>query len=82
VEIPDARAGSYVLRVVNYASATPSYILTTALFESFTRRTEGKRESYTLTCERRDGTVLQRERLFIDRGDRVRLDLAECRRKW
>jgi hypothetical protein len=52
------------------------------LFESSTRRTEGKREAYTLTCERKDGTVLQEQRLFIDRGERVRVDFSECRRKW
>ena len=45
-----------------------------------TRTTDGERESYTFTCEK-DGEVLQQQQLFIGRGDRVRLDLSECRRK-
>jgi hypothetical protein len=81
VEIPNASAGRYVLRVVNYASATPSYTLTAALFDTRTRWTAGKQEAYTLTCEK-SGTVLQTARVFIDRGDRKQIDLTKCRRRW
>ncbi len=81
VEVPGAQAGTYVLRVVNYASATPSYTLTAALFETRTRHTDGKREAYTLTCEKR-GKVLQTARVFIDRGDHKQIDLGQCRRRW
>ena len=80
VDLPGAEAGTYVLRVINYASASPSYTLTESTFDARTRTTKGTRESYTLTCEKR-GRVLQRDRVFIDRGERVRLDLAECRRR-
>jgi hypothetical protein len=80
-DVPNAEAGTYVLRVINFASASPTYTLGVKLFDSVTRTTDGKRESYTLTCEK-DGKVLQTEQVFIGRGDRVRVDLAECRREW
>ena len=80
VELPDAAAGTYVLRVVNYASASPTYTLTESFFDAVTKRTKGKRESYTLTCEK-NGKVLQTSKVFIARGQVKRLDLAECRRK-
>ena len=79
-DLPNAEAGTYVLRVINYASASPTYTLTESFFAARTRTTDGKRESYTFTCEK-GGKVLQEERVFIGRGDRLRLDLAECRRK-
>ncbi len=79
-EIADAQAGTYVLRVINFASVSPSYTLTESLFDAETRTTEGKRESYVLTCEKR-GKVLQRERVFIDRGGVKTIDLAQCRRR-
>ncbi len=81
VEIPNAPKGNYVLRVVDYASATPSYTLTTSLFAATTKHTAGKRESYTLTCEK-NGKVLQTEKLFVRRGQQARVNLLECRRKW
>ena len=80
-EIYDAEAGTYVLRVINYASVSPTYTLTTDLHETVTRRTPGKRESYTMTCEK-NGKVLQRGTVFIERGQSKRLDLAQCRRSW
>ena len=81
VELPNANAGTYVLRVINYASAAPTYTLTESFFDARTRTTDGKRESYRFTCEK-DGKVLQSGRIFIGRGDRVRLDLSECRRRF
>lgn len=81
VELPNAKAGTYVLRVVNYASAAPTYTLTESFFDAQTRITDGKREAYTFTCEK-DGEVLQSGRISIGRGDRVRLDLSECRRRF
>lgn len=80
VELTDAPAGTYVLRVINYTSASPSYTLTESFFDARTRTTAGKRESYTFTCEKR-GRVLQRGTVLIDRGERVRLDLSQCRRR-
>jgi hypothetical protein len=81
VEVFDAAAGTYVLRVINYASVSPTYTLTTDLHETVTRRTSGKRETYVMTCEKK-GKVLQRSRVFIDRGQSKRLDLGQCRRRW
>ena len=81
MEIPNATAGTYVLRVINYASATPAYTLTTALFDARTRWTAGKREAYTLTCEK-NGKVLQTARVFVNRGDQKQIDLTKCRRRW
>jgi len=80
VEIPNAEAGTYVLRVINYSSVSPSYTLTESLFDATTKHTEGRRESYTLTCEK-NGKVLQTEKVYVGRGDVKRIDLAECRRK-
>jgi hypothetical protein len=67
--------------VINFASVTPSYTLTEKLFNSVTRHTAGKRERYTLTCEKK-GTVLQQQQVFIRRGDARWIDFSECRRKF
>ncbi len=80
VDLADAEAGTYVLRVINFASSSPTYTLTESFFDAVTKRTDGKRESYRLTCEK-NGKVLQTETIFIDRGDVKRINLAECRRK-
>ncbi len=80
-EVVEAKAGTYVLRVVNYSSVSPTYTLKASLFETVTKRTAGKREAYVMTCEK-NGRVLQQERVFIARGQVKALDLAECRRKW
>ena len=79
-QVADPVPGTYVLRVLNFASVTPTYTLTAGLFDAVTRRTEGKRERYTLTCEK-GGKVLQETRVFIDRGQRKVVDLRECRRR-
>ena len=38
-DLNGAPAGTYVLRVINFAAATPSYTLTEELFNSVTRHT-------------------------------------------
>jgi Zinc carboxypeptidase len=81
VDINGAAAGTYVLRVINFASVSPSYTLTEELFNSVTRHTRGKRERYTLTCEK-NGTVLQTDRVYIPRGGVKWIDFSECRRKF
>lgn len=80
VDIPNAEAGTYVLRVLNYASASPTYTLTTKQFPAQTRTTPGKRERYTLTCEV-GGKVLERRSIFIDRGQVKKLNLRKCIRR-
>jgi hypothetical protein len=81
VDLNGAPAGTYVLRVINFASTTPSYTLTEELFNSVTRHTAGHLERYTLTCEK-NGTVLQKQPVFIARGGVKRIDFSECRRAW
>jgi hypothetical protein len=81
VDINGAAAGTYILRVINFASLSPSYTLTEELFDSVTRHTAGHRERYTMTCEK-NGTVLQTDKVFIRRGETKRIDFSECRRAW
>jgi hypothetical protein len=81
VEITDAEGGTYVLRVINYASVSPDYTLTAGLHETVTRQTKGTTEAYELTCEK-NGEVLQRSTVSIDRGQSKKLDLAQCRKRW
>ncbi|GAB2778616.1 M14 family zinc carboxypeptidase [Nocardioides salsibiostraticola] len=81
-QVVDAPRGTYVLRVVNFASVSPTYTLTTQAFGATIKSTPGKRERYTLTCERKNGKVLQSRKLFIDRGDVKTVNFGKCRRKW
>ncbi|QWC85957.1 hypothetical protein KLP28_04285 [Nocardioidaceae bacterium] len=80
-EVVDARAGEYVLRVVNY-TAVPGqrYALTSDLFDARTRTTRDRRERYTLTCGVK-GEVFTRTKVYVDRGDDKRLSLASCARQ-
>jgi hypothetical protein len=36
-------------------------------------------ESWTLTCARPDGTVLQSVKVRVDRGEQAQVDLERCR---
>ena len=79
VSLFDAAAGTYVLRVVNYASAAPSFTLTTEAFDSVTKTTQGGVERYTLTCEKA-GKVKASKKILITRGQVKSLDLRKaCR---
>ncbi|MDP3968203.1 MAG: M14 family zinc carboxypeptidase [Nocardioides sp.] len=78
VSVFDAAAGTYVLRVVNYASVSPSYELTASLFDGRKVTVGGGRERYTLTCSR-GGTVLAKGKVFIKRGQVKTLRLKGCR---
>ena len=69
-------AGTYVIRVVYYAALTGSYEVKVSRVTVETQTTTGAKEAYRLTCERPDGTVLQRHSLVIDRGQRVTLALG------
>jgi hypothetical protein len=84
VEIAAPEAGDYVLRVVNFASVTPSYTLTADLFESTVVSDEvvpGLIENWTLSCEK-DGRVLEQVPVVVDRGQQVKVDLSTCARRW
>ena len=73
--------GTYVLRVVNFASVTPTYTLTAALYDATEQVTAPLVEAWTLTCEK-DGTVLQTVPVIVERGQQVSVDLRECTRRW
>ncbi|HSU03021.1 MAG TPA: M14 family zinc carboxypeptidase [Nocardioides sp.] len=73
--------GTYVLRVINFASVTPTYTLTAALFDATEQTTAPQVEAWTLTCEK-DGRVLQSVPVVVERGQQVSVDLKECTRRW
>jgi hypothetical protein len=75
--------GTYVLRVINFASVSPTWTLTAGLYATEdTIVGDGLVENWTLTCERPDGTVLQTVPVVVDRGQQVKPDLAACRNQW
>ena len=79
-EVGNPEPGDYVLRVVNFASATPTYDLEATLFNSAVVSSEevpGLIENWTLTCEQ-DGKVLQQVPVIIDRGEQSKIDLRTC----
>ena len=79
VELVDAAPGTYVVRVINFASASPTYTLTLGQFDGVTKRTKGMKEAYTLTCEVK-GKARSSQKVFIDRGQVRKLDLRRaCR---
>ncbi|SFK51465.1 M14 family zinc carboxypeptidase [Geodermatophilus ruber] len=80
VLLQDPARGAYVLRVSNFASVTPSWTLTAALFQAETSTVPGLVEAWTLTCER-DGRVVQRVPVVVDRGQQLRVDLTACGRR-
>jgi hypothetical protein len=67
-------AGNYVAQVVNWAAPDPRY---TGTWETFgpgkTVHRDGTDESWTLTCESRSGRVLGTKKVFVERGQRVRV---------
>ena len=84
VELAAPSPGDYVLRVINFASTTPTYTLTATLFDSTVVSSEevpGLIENWTLTCEK-DGQVLQQVPVIIDRGQQSKIDLTTCMSKW
>lgn len=73
--------GTYVLRVINFASVSPTYTLTASLFNATEQTTAPLVEAWALTCEK-DGQVLQTVPIVVDRGQQVSVDLKECTRRW
>ena len=82
IELPDP--GQYVLHVDNYASVTPSFTLTAGLYGSTGEDVFGGNvvESYKLTCEKPNGTVLQTASVTVDRGRTAKADLTDCIKKF
>lgn len=71
--------GTYVIRVINYASVSPTYTVEASLFNASEQFTAPLVEAYTLTCEV-DGQVRQTVPVIVDRGQRVKVDLRACGR--
>lgn len=71
-------AGTYVLRVINFAAASPTYMLTAETYETNLVVTPGLVEAWTLTCEV-NGQVLQPIPV-VDRGKQAKVDLRPCER--
>lgn len=85
VGIDRPEPGDYVLRVINYASTASTFTLTAATFRVGVTKVHPALvpfEEWTLTCLTPAGTVLQRLKVQVSRGDRVHVDLTECRREW
>jgi len=73
-------AGTYVLRVINFASVSPTWTMTASLYDTTSETVgEGLVENWTLTCERPDGTVLQTVAVVVERGQVTKPNLATCR---
>ncbi len=80
IEVPEP--GNYVLRVVNYASVTTEFTVTAGLYNVVGEEGFGGNlvESYTLSCEKPDGTVLETTAVVVDRGKTQKVDLKQCAR--
>lgn len=78
VELPNA--GAYVLRVINFASATTSFTLTAGVFGPGPEEVRGGGvvEAWTLTCSAPGGEVVQTLDVVVDRGRTQRVDLSPC----
>jgi murein tripeptide amidase MpaA len=72
--------GTYVLRVINFASVSPTYTVEASLYDATEETTAPLVEAYTLTCEI-DGVVRQTLPVIVDRGQRVKVDLRACGRR-
>jgi hypothetical protein len=72
-------AGSYVVRVQNYAGVDPWK--GTVTYEGPGPYNAPIQESYTLSCETAQGVVKSARQVFVARGERLALDLRkDCRR--
>jgi hypothetical protein len=80
VLLQDPGLGTYVLRVINFASTSPDWTLTAALFDATVSTVPGLVETWTLTCER-GGRVEQTVPVMVDRGQQLRVDLTACGRR-
>ena len=67
--------GTYVARVENYVADGP-WTLTIEQFEGQPDQVVPGREAWTLSCEGTDGHVYETHQVFVDRGQRVTLNMA------
>jgi hypothetical protein len=82
IELPEP--GNYVLRAINFATVTTTFTMTAGLYGVVGEDVFGGYvvESYKLTCERQDGTVLQTAGVTVDRGRTQKVNLGECSRRF
>ncbi len=77
---PDPAPGDYVVRVINYAAVEPW--TGTVTFAGPDALEPALKEAWTLTCETPQGVVRSARQVYVDRGERVSLDLRnDCRAK-
>ncbi|UUZ61513.1 pre-peptidase C-terminal domain-containing protein [Nocardioides sp. B-3] len=69
--------GTYVIRVINFASVTPTYTAVASLYNATEQQTAPLIEAWTLTCEQ-NGRVLETVPVVVDRGQQVKVDLRVC----
>ena len=75
---PDPAPGVYVVRVVNFAALEPWTGKVT--FDGPEPFKPALKEAWTLTCERPERTARSSRQVFVDRGERLAIDLRnECR---
>ncbi|MDQ3571452.1 MAG: hypothetical protein M3383_01165 [Actinomycetota bacterium] len=74
---PGLKAGNYVARVINFAAVSPyEGRITFGKTQAATIKTGF--EKYTLACRaRKGGPVLSRQKIMIDRGERLGVDLRK-----
>jgi hypothetical protein len=77
VDLVNAEPGTYIIRVINYSSISPTFELTTELYKAITKTTPGKKEKYTMTCEV-GGKVVETRSVFIDRGQVKNFNFKKC----
>ena len=69
----------YVVRVINFAAVEPYD--GTVTYEGPEEFQPGRREAWTLTCER-GGEAVSSRQVFVERGDVARVNLARaCKRR-
>jgi hypothetical protein len=71
------KPGDYVLRVHNYLAFDPEWHAKVERFDGTPDTViPGHKESWTLTCEAPDRTVLETKQVQVDRGQAVNVDLS------
>ena len=86
-KVVDPEPGTYVFEVHNYASTTPTYDIVASLYDAVGTEEVGAgiAEWWTLSCEKPTATglkVLEQRSVYVERGQQVKVDLAECARRW
>jgi hypothetical protein len=86
-KVIDPEPGMYVFEVHNYASTSPTYDIQASLYDAVGTEEVGAgiAEWWTLTCEKETATGLKtvdKEYVYVERGQQVKLDLKECSKKW